>query len=144
MFFKTRHLCSRMDFRHIGFIIFKLLASAALVYLGYSGVLTFMASLSMDLGIESLFVSAIGMFALLALIMAIQLHFRPITGLLKLSLGVFLVGLFIPLFYSTIVIVSKGGSWYIESFLIFMSTMLVPIGLAYGVNKLTLRQANTA
>ena len=79
---------------------FKLLASLVLIYLGFTGIMTFVNILPTSFSKPDIFIASIGLLGLLYLIMAVQIHFRPITRLLQVAFLIFVVGKFAPLLWA--------------------------------------------
>ena len=131
-----------MDFKKLGYHGFKVIVTLILLFTGAMGIL---GSLGLLGGLRggTLFdaILPLGIFLTSSLFLAMGvLHYRnSVTTLLKTTMAVFGLFILLPILFASIVFLNIGLMSFVASFLFFISIFVVPLGLLYISNKMTLK-----
>ena len=131
-----------MDFKKLGYHGFKVFVTLILLFTGAMGILGSLGLLGRLRG-GTLFdaILPLGVFLTSSLFLAMGvLHYRnSVTTLLKTTMAVFGLFILLPILFASIVFLNIGLMSFVASFLFFISIFVVPLGLLYISNKMTLK-----
>ena len=131
-----------MDFKKFRYHAVKVFVTLILLYIGAMGILGSLGLLGRLRG-GTLFdaILPLGIFLTSSLFLAMGvLHYRnSVTTLLKTTMAVFGLFILLPILFASIVFLNIGLMSFVASFLFFISIFVVPLGLLYISNKMTLK-----
>ena len=131
-----------MDFKNFRYHAVKVFVTLILLYIGAMGILGSLGLLGRLRG-GTLFdaILPLGIFLTSSLFLAMGvLHYRnSVTTLLKTTMAVFGLFILLPILFASIVFLNIGLMSFVASFLFFISIFVVPLGLLYISNKMTLK-----
>ena len=131
-----------MDFKKFRYHAVKVFVTLILLYIGAMGILGSLGLLGKLRG-GTLFdaILPLGIFLTSSLFLAMGvLHYRnSVTTLLKTTMAVFGLFILLPILFASLVFLNVGSVWFVASFLFFISIFVVPLGLLYISNKMTLK-----
>ena len=131
-----------MDFKKFRYHAVKVFVTLILLYIGAMGILGSLGLLGKLRG-GTLFdaILPLGIFLTSSLFLAMGvLHYRnSVTTLLKTTMAVFGLFILLPILFASIVFLNIGLMSFVASFLFFISIFVVPLGLLYISNKMTLK-----
>ena len=131
-----------MDFKKLGYHGVKVFVTLILLFTGAMGILGSLCLLG-GLRVGTLFdaILPLGIFLTSSLFLAMGvLHYRnSVTTLLKTTMAVFGLFILLPILFASIVFLNIGLMSFVASFLFFISIFVVPLGLLYISNKMTLK-----
>ena len=131
-----------MDFKKFRYHAVKVFVTLILLYIGAMGILGSLGFLGRLRG-GTLFdaILPLGIFLTSSLFLAMGvLHYRnSVTTLLKTTMAVFGLFILLPILFASIVFLNIGLMSFVASFLFFISIFVVPLGLLYISNKMTLK-----
>ena len=134
-----------MDFKKFRYHAVKVFVTLILLYIGAMGILGSLGLLGLlgRLRGGTLFdaILPLGIFLTSSLFLAMGvLHYRnSVTTLLKTTMAVFGLFILLPILFASIVFLNIGLMSFVASFLFFISIFVVPLGLLYISNKMTLK-----
>ena len=131
-----------MDFKKFRYHAVKVFVTLILLYIGAMGILGSLGLLGRLRG-GTLFdaILPLGIFLTSSLFLAMGvLHYRnSVTTLLKTTMAVFGLFILLPILFASTVFLNIGLMSFVASFLFFISIFVVPLGLLYISNKMTLK-----
>ena len=121
-------------------IMYKICVSLILYYIGFTGLTMAIYTLATGASFsKTLIVTGVTLMSILFIVMAVQHNFRPVAKLLKITVLVFGVFLFVPCIFSIGALYPNSVMFWLRLITVFYSIFLIPIGLVYISNRLNLK-----